>query len=157
ADLIDRHYGEPWDMPGHGTATLALLAGNRVSIRYADDLPTYSGDVGGAPDATVVPVLIGRSVVHLYTANVAQGLDWAMAPPSRGPCAVVSLSHGGLPSTAGATAVNHCYDAGIAIVAASGDSFNLKVIDFATHFTVYPSAFYRVVTATGATFAKGPY
>jgi hypothetical protein len=53
--------------------------------------------------------------------------------------------------------VNHCYDAGIAIVAASGDSFNLKVIDFATHFTVYPSAFYRVVTATGATFAKGPY
>ncbi len=30
-------------------------------------------------------------------------------------------------------------------------------MDVATHFTIYPSAFYRVVTATGATYDKGPY
>src|SRR5262249_60695991 len=107
--------------------------------------------------APVVAVRTGAVVATVYTATVARGLDGAMAPPSGGPCDVVSLSHGGLPSNAWATAVNHCYDAGIAIVAASGDSFNLKVIDFATHFTVYPSAFYRVVTATAATFAKAPH
>ncbi len=42
------------------------------------------------------------------------------------------------------------------IVAASGDSYSLKVADIATHFTVYPAAFYRVITATGATYGKGP-
>jgi subtilisin family serine protease len=88
---------------------------------------------------------------------VAQGLDYALAPREGGRCDVVSLSHGGLPSKAWAEAVNRLYEAGTVVVAASGDSFYFEVIDVATHFTVYPSAFYRVVTATGATFNKGPY
>lgn len=143
-------------MPGHGTATLALLAGNSVDIEYLAG-PIYNDDIGGAPDASVVPVRINPSVIHLYSAAMAQGLDYALSPRDGGPCDVVSLSHGGLPSKSWAEAVNRLYDAGTVVVAASGDSFFMEVIDVATHFTVYPSAFYRVITATGATFDKGPY
>jgi hypothetical protein len=156
-DTVDPGLSAPLDMPGHGTATLALLAGNHVDIEYQAG-PIYNGDIGGAPDATVIPVVIGPSVVHIYGADMAQGLDYALAPRGTGAmCDVVSLSHGGLPSNAWADAVNRLYDAGVVVVAAAGDSFYLKVIDVATHFTVYPAAFYRVITATGATFDKGPY
>ena len=141
--------------PGHGTATLALLAGNDVSLDFNGQ--KYSGPIGGAPDASIVPVRIGASVVHLYTQPLAQGLDWACAPANFAPCHVVSLSHGGLPSTAWAAAVNRCYEAGVLVVAASGDSFYAVITSIASRFTVYPSAFNRVLTATGATFAKGPY
>lgn len=153
---VDPYLSLPGDMPGHGTATLALLAGNAVDIEYQAG-PIYNGDLGGAPDAEVVPVRIGPSVIHLYTADMAQGLDYALAPRGGGPCDVVSLSHGGLPSNAWAEAVNRLYDGGVVVVAAAGDSFYLEIIDVATHFVVYPAAFYRVVTATGATYAKGPY
>lgn len=140
---------------GHGTATLALLAGNDVVLKFNGQ--AYSGPIGGAPDAEVVPVRIGASVVHLYTQALAQGLDHACAPGDFPPCQVVSLSHGGLPSPAWAEAVNRCYEAGVVVVAASGDSYYAVIMNVATHFTVYPSAFNRVITATGATFDKGPY
>ncbi len=141
--------------PGHGTATLALLAGKDVCLAF--DGRQYSGAIGGAPDADVVPVRIAASVVHLYTKPLAQGLDYACAPGDFPPCHVVSLSHGGLPSTVWAEAVNRCYEAGVLIVAASGDSYYAVVTDIATHFTVYPSAFNRVITATGATYEKAAY
>lgn len=155
-NTVDPYLSGLTDQPGHGTATLALLAGGSVDIEYGAG-PIYNGDIGGAPDASIVPVRIGPSVIHFYSADVAQGLDYALAPSSGGMCDVVTLSHGGLPSNAWADAVNRLYDAGVVVVAASGDSIYLQVADVATHFTVYPSAFYRVITATGATYAKGPY
>jgi hypothetical protein len=155
-NTVDPYIAGLLDQPGHGTATLALLAGNTVDIEYQAG-PIYNGDFGGAPDASVVPVRIGPSVIHIYTADLAQGLDYALAPRGGGMCDAVSLSHGGLPSNAWAAAVNQLYDAGVVVVAAAGDSYYLEVMDVATHFTVYPAAFYRVVTATGATYAKGPY
>ncbi len=36
ADLTDRKHDAPWDMPGHGTATLALLAGGKVDLLAAN-------------------------------------------------------------------------------------------------------------------------
>ena len=155
-NTVDPYLSGLTDQPGHGTATLALLAGNAVDIQYKTG-PIYNGDIGGAPDASVIPVRIGPSVIHLYSADLAQGLDYALAPRGGGMCDVVSLSHGGLPSNAWAEAVNRLYDAGVVVVAAAGDSFYLEVMDVATHFTVYPAAFYRVITATGATYSKGPY
>jgi len=155
-NTVDPYISGLLDEPGHGTATLALLAGKAIDIQYQAG-PIYNGDIGGAPDADIVPVRIGPSVIHLYTADVAQGLDYALAPRAGGMCDVVSLSHGGLPSNAWADAVNRLYDAGVVVVAASGDSFYLEVADVATRFTVYPAAFFRVITATGATFSKGPY
>lgn len=152
---------------GHGTATLALLAGSRVNLIYTSPRPkatahTYSGDIGGAPEAHVVPVRIGGvlgSVVHLYSSSMAQGLHHAQGTttPPCAPCDVVSLSHGGLPTKAWVDEVNRLYDRGIVLAAASGDSFYAKIIDIATHFTVYPSAWWRVITVTGETFSHGPY
>lgn len=149
---------------GHGTATLALLAGKDVDLQYVRPDGTlggrYRGTLGGAPDATIIPVRIGGiggSVVHLYSSSMAQGLQWALKAGDEQPCDVVSVSHGGLPTKAWVAAVNDLYDAGIVVVAAAGDSFYAGIIDVATHFTVYPSACYRVVTATGETYDHGPY
>jgi hypothetical protein len=138
---------------GHGTATLALLAGKEVDLQYtpvgSTQNHTYRGVIGGAPDAQIVPVRIGGvfgSVVHIYSSSMAKGLHHALGTSARAPCDVVSLSHGGLPSKAWVDEINRLYDAGIAVV-----------LDIATHFTVYPSAWWRVITVTGETFAKQPY
>jgi Subtilase family len=64
--------------PGHGTATSAILSGNTVDLIYQGQ--QYTGDIGGAPDAEVVPVRIGPSVVHFYGSAMAQGMDYALAP-----------------------------------------------------------------------------
>jgi hypothetical protein len=144
--------------PGHGTATLAILSGNTVDLIYQGI--QYSGDIGGAPDAEVVPVRIGPSVVHFYSSAMGQGMDYALGPTGdpansnpANKCDVVTISHGGLPSESWADAVNNLYDAGVVIVAASGDNFS----ELPTHLVVYPSAFNRVVTAVGATYDKTPY
>lgn len=151
---------------GHGTATLALVAGGYMDLIYTSPKGTqhtYSGDIGGAPEAYVVPVRIGGvlgSVVHLYSSSMAQGLHHAQgitAPVACAACDVVTLSHGGVPSQAWVDEVNNLYDKGIVLAAASGDSIYLKIIDLATHYTVYPSAWWRVITVTGETFSHGPY
>lgn len=144
--------------PGHGTATMAILAGNTVDLIYQG--VQYRGDFGGAPDAEVVPVRIGPSVVHFYSSAMAQGLDYVLGPSGdpansnpANKCDVVTISHGGLPSESWADAVNNLYNAGVVIVAASGDNFS----ELPTHLAVYPAAFNRVVTAVGATYDKTPY
>jgi hypothetical protein len=150
--------GTDWilDMPGHGTATLGLLSGNEMHLIYLGK--TFDGYLGGAPNADVVPVRIGPSVIHLFTRTMAQGIDFALAtgwdPKNR--CDVASISHGGLPSVFWADAVNNVYDAGIVVVAASGDNYNL-IFDFPFHDTVWPSRFNRVITAVGATYDQAPY
>lgn len=154
---VDPGTSLPGDMPGHGTATLALLSGNAVDLQFGGE--RYSGDFGGAPDAEVVPVRISPSVIHLYTSTMAKGLYHALAPlgDSAMRCDVVTISHGGLPCATWADAVNMLYEDGIVIVAASGDSISLTLVDIATRYTVYPSAFNRVLTALGATYSRQPY
>jgi subtilisin family serine protease len=156
-DAVDPGTSFPGLNPGHGTATLALLAGARLDLSFGGQ--QFSGDFGGAPDAEVVPVRICPSVIHLYTSTMAKGLYHALAPGGdrANRCDVVSISHGGLPSPSWADAVNMLYENGVAIVAASGDSIYLALIDIATHFTVYPAAFNRVITALGATWTHQPY
>jgi hypothetical protein len=157
-NTTDPGIGGPLRNPGHGTATMALLAGNTLDLVYQGK--EFHGDFGGAPDAEVVPVRIGPSVVHFYSSAMALGLDYALGPsgdPARSnpanKCDVVTISHGGLPSASWADAVNNLYEAGVVIVAASGDNFS----DLPTHLAVYPAAFNRVVTAVGATYDKTPY
>jgi hypothetical protein len=144
--------------PGHGTATLAIVAGNTLDLMYQGN--QYLGDFGGAPDAEVVPVRIGPSVVHFYSSAMAQGMDYALGPSGdpaasdpANRCDVVTISHGGLPAASWADAANHLYEAGTVVVAASGDNFS----HLPTRFVVYPAAFNRVVTALGATYDKMPY
>ena len=144
--------------PGHGTATLAIVSGKTVDLIYQG--MQYTGDIGGAPDAEVVPVRIGPSVIHFYSSAMAEGMDYALGPSGdpanpnpANKCDVVTISHGGLPSQSWADAVNNLYEAGVVIVAASGDNYS----ELPTHLVVYPSAFNRVVTAVGATYDKTPY
>jgi hypothetical protein len=156
-DAVDPGGSGPFVNAGHGTATLAVLAAGVLDLPVGSE--HFSGLFGGAPDADVVPVRISESVIHLYTSTMAQGLAHALAPNGDAAqrCDVVTISHGGLPTQAWADQVNKLYDAGVVVVAASGDSIYLVVADIATRYTVYPSAFDRVITALGATYAKGPY
>jgi hypothetical protein len=164
---VDPCHRGPFLNPGHGTATLALLAGGKIDVEF--EKQRFSGDIGGAPEAEVVPIRVSPSVIHVCTSAMARGLLYALGPacpqlgseePGFDPnncCDVVSISHGGLPSEAWAYAVNELYDRGIVVVAAAGDSYWALVTDVPTHFTVYPSAFNRVLTSVGATYGKAPY
>jgi hypothetical protein len=102
--------------PGHGTATLALLAGNTLDLSFGTR--RFQGDFGGAPDAEVIPVRISPTVIHIYTSTMARGLYHALAPGGNtaNRCDVVSISHGGLPAVSWADAVNALYEAGTVIV-----------------------------------------
>lgn len=138
-----RHF--PLNNPGHGTATLALLAGNRVQ------LPTlgFEDFLGGAPFADIVPVRIADSVVHFYTSSMAAGIEYAIAAG----CEVVSISMGGVPTRAWAAAVNRAYEAGVTIFAAAGN----RIGPAPPKWIVYPARFDRVVAVCGATANKTPY
>lgn len=61
------------------------------------------------------------------------------------------------PQHRGRTRSTTSNEAGVVVVAASGDCFYEGLADIATRFTVYPSAFNRVITAVGATYTREPY
>ena len=145
--------------PGHGPATLALLAGAQLPGGMIYGGHKFDHEIGGAPKSEVVPVRIGASVIHLFTSTMAQGIDYALAPAMSpaNRCDVISLSHGGLPSEAWAHAVNNVYDAGIVLAAASGDHVIVLGGDVPFHTTIWPSYFRRAITVTGATYDKRPY
>src|SRR5262249_25514900 len=96
---------------GHGTGTLGILAGSKMSGMLPQEANT-NDYLGGAPLAQVVPVRIANSVAHLWTSTVAQGFDYARQINAD----VVTMSMGGLPSAAWADAVNAAYEAGIVLV-----------------------------------------
>jgi len=135
------------DNPGHGTATLALLAGRRVQPQGE---PAFDDFLGGAPHAEVVPIRIADSVVHFFSSSMAEGIEYAVTSG----CRAISISMGGVPSRRWAHAVNAAYEAGVAIFAAAGN--NLRD-GLPTRKTVWPARFNRVVGVCGATATKDPY
>ncbi|HEV8383739.1 MAG TPA: S8 family serine peptidase, partial [Candidatus Acidoferrales bacterium] len=141
--------------PGHGTGTLSILAGNKVSDLGNDFL-------GGAPLAEIIPVRIATSVILFRTHALARALDYVIAPSKRngetlGPVNVVTLSMGGLASGAWADAVNRAYQAGICIVAAAGNNISAGIFPIPTRFIVYPARFRRVIAACGVMANRAPY
>ncbi len=138
----DPNRGHLFDNSGHGTGTIGILAGRKVAQNGNDYL-------GGAPDADILPIRIANSVLLVYTSVFAQGLQYAIQQQ----CDVVSLSMGGLPSAAWNEAVNAAYDAGVCIVAASGDCFD----GHPTHHVVYPARYHRVIAACGVMADGRPY
>lgn len=147
----------PLNNPGHGTGTLSILAGGRFT--YQRDGYAFDDVLGGAPDAEIVPIRVGTSVVQLKTSTVARGIMYAV-----GLCAnddtrihVLSMSMGGVASAAWADAVNLAYEAGIVFVAAAGNNFSAGFFGFPTHAIVYPARFRRVVAACGVMANRKPY
>jgi hypothetical protein len=138
-----RHF--PTDNPGHGTATLALLAGRKAQLASSD----FNDYLGGAPFADIVPVRIANSVVHFYTSAMARGIEYAIEAG----CDVVSMSMGGVPARSWAAAVNRAYEAGVAIFAAAGNRYGPSPPEW----IVYPARFKRVVAVCGVTADRTPY
>src|SRR5207245_79731 len=94
--------------------------------------------VGDRVSASGRRVRIGNTWLHLGTGALAAGINHAVGWG----CDVISLSAGGLPAQSWADAVNHAYDQGCCIFAASGDSRG----GLPTHLTIYPARFQRVVS-----------
>lgn len=138
----DPNRGFLFDNSGHGTGTIGLLAGQSVPQNGNQPL-------GGAPEADILPLRIANSVVLFFTSALAQALNYAIQQQ----CDVVSMSMGGLPSGAWNDAVNAAYEAGICIVAASGDCFG----GLPTHHVVYPARYHRVIAACGVMADGSPY
>jgi len=65
----------PLKNPGHGPATLGILAGGPTTVA---EWAGFAGSVGGAPFATVVPVRVADGVVHFTTGNLVKGFQYAI-------------------------------------------------------------------------------
>jgi hypothetical protein len=138
-------------MPGHGTGTLGILAGKKVSIPGFG----FNDNIGLSDGFEIVPVRVARSVVLFRNESFARALDYIISlydnVDTRVP--IVTMSMGGLASRDWADAVNRAYEKGIFIVTAAGNNFGR-----ATPSTlVYPSRFKRVVAACGVTYDYSPY
>lgn len=136
----------PMTNPGHGTATLALLAGNVMDAAGGPPLNDY---LGGAPFAEVVPIRIANSVIHFRTSAMAQGIEYA----AKIGCQVISISMGGVPTQLWADAVNMAYERGVCIFAAAGN----RIGPAPPASLVYPARFNRVVAVCGFTADNKPY
>jgi hypothetical protein len=69
--------------PGHGTFTIALLAGGHCYLT--------NDDLGGAPFAEIVPIRVSNSVLQFASSAIADGISRAMERN----CHVITLSMGG--------------------------------------------------------------
>lgn len=139
-------YGPPLDNRGHGTATLAILAGGAV--------PLLSGrQLGGAPDAEVLPLRVAESVVLIGIDALAKAVNYAI---DNG-CDVITLSMGGVASKFWADAYNRAYESGVFCVCAAGNHLKLGRISTTPTGTVYPALFDRVIAATGIMADGTPY
>ena len=145
--------------PGHGAATLAILAGG--AYRFPGSRYDFNEALGGAPGARVVEVRVGNSVVQLNTASVARGISYCADLTLSGDPAkrvdVISMSMGGVASEAWADAVNKVYEAGVVFVAAAGNNISGGFFAFPTRHVVFPARFRRVVAACGVMADRRPY
>ncbi|TAD85065.1 MAG: hypothetical protein EAY75_11980 [Bacteroidetes bacterium] len=151
-DAHDRYVNGLGRMPGHGTGTLALLAGK--SVKLATDDGEFNDFLGGAPFAEVVCLRISPTVILLKTSAFAEALNYATALTQGGtPIHVLSMSMGGAPSRAWTAAVNRAYEAGITMVTAAGNNYN----GAPTRHVIYPARYDRVIAACGVTHDLRPY
>lgn len=151
-DAHDPRTGGTMRMPGHGTGTLGILAGNK--IRLQTDEGIFNDSLGGAPFAEIVSCRVSPSVILFKTSAFAEAINYLVGLCRRGiQVHVVSMSMGGAPAKAWAQAVNAAYDAGITIVTAAGNNFN----GVPTSHVIYPARFERVIAACGVTYDLHPY
>jgi hypothetical protein len=134
---------------GHGTATLALLAGNKLD-GSSPGWNGYNDYIGGAPLAQVLPVRIADWVVRFSTGTLVQGLGYAIEKGAH----VLSMSMGGLSSEALVDAVNLAYDKGLVMVTAAGNNYAGVPMPKSV---VYPARFRRVLAACGVMADGRPY
>jgi type VII secretion-associated serine protease mycosin len=135
-DLIGTGPGQ-CDENGHGTLVAGIIAAREtVSDGYRFH--------GVAPDATILPIRVVRDqrrTVDSYLSDlIAQALIWAV---DRGGADVINLSLTTVPTPGLATAVQHALDAGVVVVAASGNEGE------AGGAVAYPAAYDGVIAVAG--------
>ena len=144
----------------HGTATLSLLAGNKVPKAMA--YPPLINDekfleIGAIPFAHIHPIRISDTVAFFLglenTIPFVKAINWA----KRNNCEVISMSMGGAPIRAWAKAIDEAYEAGITIVVAGGNSWVKGLKRVLPKKLVFPSRFDRVIAVTGVCFNQEPY
>jgi hypothetical protein len=164
--------GEPYYPPPnafngveHGTATSGILAAPGLEIEKPRDLaPPMNLQYfsGGNPAASVVSIRIGKSVAAAglpvffsRVGDVAKGFYLAVQSRAE----IISMSVGGAPSKALASAVNLAYDAGIPMFCATGDYIRVRGLpSVRTPWLVaYPAAFANVMAVCGVTARLNPY
>jgi hypothetical protein len=145
-DVTDKNSDGVLDNPGHGTATIALLAGKKLQNMIAANQNDHI--LGGAPNAIVLPIRIAKSVLLLRTSAFAEALQYVI---DQGGVDVVSMSMGGLASEAWADVVNLAYERGILVVTAAGNNYGRP------KSVVFPARFNRVVAACGIMADLEPY
>ncbi len=137
--------------PGHGTATITILAGG--SVKRLEQKGILRGPVGGAPDIEVVPIRVADSVLILKTSAFGDAVEYLLSLQANPATAVdvVSMSMGGVASRLWADVVNRAYDAGIVLVTAAGNNYGRP------KSIVYPARFRRVLAACGIMANSEPY
>ncbi len=136
--------GDPKALQGpssHGTGTMSILAGGMVS--------GFGVELGGAPEAEVLPLRIADNVVLVRTSALARALAYAVEQR----CDVATMSMGGVPSRAWAEAVDAAYEAGLCICAAAGNHIGI----LPPRTLVYPARFSRVIAVCGVMANGKPY
>ena len=123
--------GDATDQHGHGThvaGTIAQATNNGVGV------------AGVAPGASILPVRVLDEDGYGMASRTAQGIIWAADHGAQ----VINMSLGGEGhSETSEAACDYAFDAGVVVVAASGN-------DSYTDFVCYPAA-YDSVIAVGAT------
>lgn len=139
------------EQQGHGTATLCILAGPKVTAPKG--LEQMDATVGAVPFAEIVPVRIQDSVALFSASAFAKAVRHAIDTQ----CDVISMSMAGSPSKAWQDAINEAYMNGITIVSAAGNSWRKGVKRALPKYLLYPARFERVIGAAGITFKQLPY
>ena len=123
-------HSDPMDVHYHGTHVSGTIAAANNDV----------GVVGVAPGAGLYNVAAFDSSGRAQDEDILEGLDWCVAQGTE----VVSMSYGGSSNTdAEETAYRAAYDAGLVLVAASGN-------DGATAPILYPARYAETI-AVGAT------
>lgn len=147
---------KPGECPSHGTKTLSVLSGK--NYRFSFDDKEYRGIMGANPYANAFEYRISNSVVHLSTKAMTAAINAAVEKKAD----VISLSAGGFPSRAQRDAVNHAYDNGTAIFAATGDFFKLPFLSFkgfdrTPSLAGFPARYSTVMAVAGTTYDYNSY
>lgn len=125
----------PAQFPGHGTGTASVIASRDTGV----DL------IGAAPEATVLPLRVARSVVLLRGSRLLKGIRLARERD----CRVISISLGGI--FLGSALRRELDDAvaeGRIVVAAAGQPLR---------FVVEPASYASTIGVAGSTIEREPW
>lgn len=132
-DPIDELRGDPLTLrfPGHGTSTASVLMSSPIP-------PGVRGVTGVAPRASLIPMRVSDSVIHLSMKRLTRGIYHAIKEG----CHVLSMSLGGpIPSDALHRAILRAVRQGMILVSAAGNFWP---------WVVYPARYDEVIAVAAS-------